>query len=67
MNDIKVTSLISDYMSLRNVTELGFGGNDRCKKFSIIIIYIFWTVYSLDIYLIFFLIYSVGEGIPNSG
>ena len=66
MNDVKVTSLISDYMSLRNVTELGFGGADKCKKFSIIIIYIFWTFYSIDIYLIFFLIYSDGESIPYS-
>ena len=66
---LHVKSLIDDYMSLQDVTKLGFGGSDsdRCTKFSLIIIYIFWTFYSIDIYLIFFLIYSDGEGIPYSG
>ena len=64
ISEVKVTSLISNYMSLQNITKLKFGG--RCPKFSIIIIYIFWTFYSIDIYLIFFLIYSDGESIPYS-
>ena len=66
---LHVKSLIDDYMSLQDVTKLGFGGSDsdRCTKFSLIIIYIFWTFYSIDIYLIFFLIYSDGEGIPYGG
>ena len=66
-----VANFISDCMSLQGVEDIKFGGTQKCKKisyiFSRIIIYLFWTVYSLDIYLIFFLIYSDGEGIPYSG
>ena len=66
-----VANFISDCMSLQGAENIRFGGTPKCKKisyiFSRIIIYLFWTVYSLDIYLIFFLIYSDGEGIPYSG
>lgn len=64
-------NIISDCMQLKSVRDIpGFGGSrDSCVSnakfyFSRISIYIFWTVYSLDIYLIFFQLYSDGEGIP---
>ena len=61
--------LVSDCMSLKSAADIKFGGESTkkfCYIFSKIIIYIFWTIYSLDIYLIFFLIYSDGEGVPFS-
>ena len=60
---------VSDCMSLKSAADIKFGGESTkkfCYIFSKIIIYIFWTIYSLDIYLIFFLIYSDGEGVPFS-
>ena len=60
---------VSDCMSLKSAADIKFGGESTkkfCYIFSKIIIYIFWTIYSLDIYLIYFLIYSDGEGVPFS-
>ena len=60
---------VSDCMSLKSAADIKFGGENTkkfCYLFSKIIIYIFWTIYSLDIYLIYFLIYSDGEGVPFS-
>ena len=54
---------VSDCMSLKSAKDIKFGGENTkkfCYLFSKIIIYIFWTIYSLDIYLIYFLIYSDG-------
>ena len=64
-----VVGFISDCMSLKSAKDIKFGGENTkkfCYLFSKIIIYIFWTIYSLDIYLIYFLIYSDGEGVPFS-
>ena len=60
---------LSDCFSLKTTKDIKFGGTSRkCKRFifyfSRIIIYAFWTFYSVDIYLIFFQLYSDGKGIP---
>ena len=66
----KDTNVVDDCMTLQDVRDLNFGGEGEgpcknfCFRFSRIIIYIFWTVYSLDIYFIFFQLYSDGKGIP---
>ena len=61
-------SILSDCMSLRDVKDLEFGGTKQCITFlfyfSTGVVYVFWIFYSIDIYLIFFQIYSDGEGIP---
>lgn len=65
-------NLISDCLQLQSVRDIpGFGGSresaflDNLKfYFSRASIYLFWTVYSLDIYLIFFQLYEDGDGIP---
>lgn len=69
-HDADDENLVSDCMQLQSVKELGFGGSrESCLSnfkyyFSRASIYLFWTVYSLDIYLIFFQLYDDGEGIP---
>jgi hypothetical protein len=62
---------LSDCFSLKTTKDISvkFGGTSKkCQRFvfyfSRIIIYAFWTFYSVDIYLIFFKLYSDGKGIP---
>ena len=62
---------LSDCFSLKTTKDISvkFGGTSKkCQRFvfyfSRIIIYAFWTFYSVDIYLIFFQLYSDGKGIP---
>ena len=70
-DDNNVKSLINDCMDFEalSVDKLKFGSSIPLsqKAMKIILkmfIYIFWVVYSVDIYLIFFKIYPDGKGIP---
>ena len=70
-DDNNVKSLINDCMDFEalSVDKLKFGSSTSlsAKTMKIILkifIYLFWVVYSVDIYLIFFKIYSDGKGIP---
>jgi hypothetical protein len=64
--------LINDCINLEplKTDKFNFKGDKKCetlRRFIYkILIYIFWTVYSIDIYLICFKIYPDGKGIPYS-
>ena len=58
-------------MAFESLSEglLVFGSKNKSfnscfKKFMEVLLYIFWIVYTVDIYLIFFKIYPDGNGIP---
>ena len=57
-----------DCMALKPIDDKlhKFGGSYKDKCIYKILIYIFWTVYSIDIYLLFFKLYPDGKGIPYS-
>ena len=66
-----IKGLINDCMAFEELSSnvLIFGSKEgSCASFSKklmeVILYIFWIVYSVDIYLIFFKIYPDGNGIP---
>ena len=70
-NPKNIKGLLNDCMAFESLSSdlLVFGSKKGCfsscfKKFMEIILYIFWIVYSVDIYLIFFKIYPDGNGIP---
>jgi hypothetical protein len=63
--------LINDCLAFESLSEglLVFGSKNKSfnscfKKFMEVLLYIFWIVYTVDIYLIFFKIYPDGNGIP---
>lgn len=53
-NRNEVAGVLFDCIYLQGIENVKFGGSERCKRckkfISRIIIYLFWTVYSLDIY-----------------
>ena len=69
----KPKSWVRDFLSFEDAdpSKLGFGGTKEfkekmakfCSWFAKVVIYIFWFVYSVDIYLIFFRLYPDGKGI----
>ena len=70
-NPNNIKGLLNDCMAFEALSSdvLIFGSkNNGCascfKKFLEIVLYIFWIVYSVDLYLIFFKIYPDGNGIP---
>ena len=60
--------VLYDCISLKPIDKkfVEFGGSSKCKCIGKMEIYIFWVVYSIDIYLIFFKIYPDANGIPYS-
>ena len=57
-----------DCISLKPIDNklVKFEGDSKCRCIGKMEIYIFWAVYSIDIYLIFFKIYPDANGIPYS-
>ena len=67
-NKQKAKDVLYDCISLKPIDKkfVEFGGSSKCKCIGKMEIYIFWAVYSIDIYLIFFKIYPDANGIPYS-